>query len=159
MSGGWSAVAERVRILALPLVQEEGLELVDVEYRREARGWVLRLILDKPGGVTLADCQRVSEQLGDLLDVEEPFAGPYHLEVSSPGLDRPLRTPADFVRFVGRRARITTREPIEGQRRFRGVLQGLEADTIVLEAEGGRRVAIPRAGIAKARLEVDWDQG
>lgn len=146
-------VIERVRSIALPLFTELGLELVDIEFRREIGGWVLRLYLDKSGGVTLGDCQRVSEELSDLLDVENLINHPYTLEVSSPGVNRPLRREADFLRFVGQRARISTSQAIEGQRRFLGVLKGYEDGTVSLERENGTVVSIPHALIVKARLD------
>jgi ribosome maturation factor RimP len=145
-------VTERVTAIASPLLQELGLELVDVEFRREAGGWVLRVYLDKRGGVTLQDCQRVSEELSDLLDVEDLVGHPYSLEVSSPGLDRPLGREADFLRFVGERVRVTTSQAIEGQRRFLGTLKGYESGQVVLEREDGGMVLIPHALISKARL-------
>jgi ribosome maturation factor RimP len=144
-----------VRSLAQPILTDRGLELVDVEFRRESRGWILRLYLDRPGGVTMNDCQRVSEELGDHLDVEGLIDHPYHLEVSSAGLDRPLTRDGDFVRFAGKTARISTREPVEGQRNFRGRLAGLAGDAVLLDLPDGRRVTIPRGLILKARLEVE----
>ncbi|MDE2181104.1 MAG: ribosome maturation factor RimP [candidate division NC10 bacterium] len=146
-------VVERVKSIALPLFTELDLELVDVEFRREAGGWVLRLYLDKRGGVTLGDCQRVSEELSDLLDVENFIGYPYTLEVSSPGLNRPLRRESDFLRFVGQRARVSTVQAIAGQRRFLGVLRGYEDGQVSLEREDGTTVLIPYALISKARLE------
>jgi len=145
-------VTERARAIASPLLQELGLELVDVEFRREAGGWILRVYLDKRGGVTLQDCQRVSEELSDLLDVEDLVGHPYSLEVSSPGLDRPLGREADFLRFVGERVRVTTSQAIEGQRRFLGTLKGYEGGRVVLEREDGSMVLIPHSLISKARL-------
>lgn len=144
-----------VRALAQPILAEDGLELVDVEFRREVRGWVLRLYMDRAGGVTLEDCQRVSEQLGDHLDVESLIDHPYHLEVSSPGLDRPLTRDADFLGFAGKAARITTREAIGGQRNFCGRLAGLADGAVLLDLPDGRRVALPRELIGKARLQVE----
>lgn len=146
---------ERVRRLAQPILADRGLELVDVEFQRESHGWILRLYLDRPGGVTLEDCQRVSEELGVHLDVEDLIGHPYHLEVSSPGLDRPLTRDSDFVTFAGKAARLNTREPIEGQRNFRGRLAGLAGDAVLLDLQDGRRVSIPRGLIAKARLEIE----
>jgi ribosome maturation factor RimP len=143
---------ERVRALAEPILADQGLELVDVEFRREARGWVLRLYMDRPGGVTLDDCQRVSEELGDHLDVENVIDHPYSLEVSSPGLDRPLTRDADFLAFAGKTAQISTHEAVGGQRNFRGRLAGLEDGAVLLDLTDGRRVAIPRHLIIKARL-------
>jgi len=119
-----SRVADEVRALAGPIAGTQGLELVDVEFRREARGWVLRVYLDSPRGIGVADCQAVSERLGDRLDAEGLIEHPYALEVSSPGLDRPLRAAVDFTRFAGRRARIRTTEPLNGQRNFQGILRG-----------------------------------
>ncbi|MBZ0170001.1 ribosome maturation factor RimP [Candidatus Methylomirabilis lanthanidiphila] len=146
-------VVERVKSIAIPLFVELGLELVDVEFRREAGGWILRLYLDKCGGVTLGDCQRVSEELSDLLDVENVIDHPYTLEVSSPGLNRPLSRESDFLRFTGQRARISTSQVIEGRRRFLGVLRGYEDGRVSLEREDGTVVCIPYALIAKARLD------
>lgn len=150
MTGG---VIEQVKSIAVPLVTELDLELVDVEFRREAGGWILRLYIDKPNGVTLDDCQRVSEELGDLLDVENLIHHPYNLEVSSPGLNRPLCREEDFLRFAGQRARVTTSQAVEGQRRFLGVLRGCEDGRVVLEREDGTVVSIPYALITKARLD------
>lgn len=154
---GWydmaGEVVERVRSIALPLFTELGLELVDVEFRREAGGWILRLYLDKPDGVTLDDCQRVSEELSDLLDVENIIRHPYTLEVSSPGLNRPLCQESDFLRFAGQRARVTTLQAVAGQRRFLGFLRGCEDGRVVLEREDGTTVLIPYVLISKARLD------
>jgi len=145
-------VGERVTAIALPLLQELGLELVHVEFRREAGGWILRLYVDKQGGVTLGDCQRVSEELSDLLDIEDLVDHPYSLEVSSPGLNRPLGREADFLRFVGKRARVITAQAIGGQRRFLGTLKGYEEGRVVLEREDGTMVLIPHSLISQARL-------
>ena len=146
-------VVERVRTIAIPLFMELGLELVDVEFRREANGWILRLFIDKPGGVVLGDCQRVSEALSDLLDIEDLIGHPYSLEVSSPGLYRPLRLESDFLRFVGQRARISTSSAVAGQRRFLGILRGYEEERILLEREDGTIALIPYALIVKSRLD------
>ncbi len=148
-------IPERVRILAEPILAEQGLELVEVEFRREAHGWVLRLYMDRPGGVTLDDCQRVSEELGDHLDVEDFIDHPYHLEVSSPGLDRPLARPEHFSRFAGKAAKITTREDIGGRHNFRGCLAGLQGEAALLDLPDGQRVTIPLDLILRARLEME----
>ncbi len=149
-------IAARVRTLAEPILADAGLELVEVEFRREAHGWVLRIYMDKGGGVTLDDCQKISEELGDHLDVEDLIDHAYHLEVSSPGLDRPLTRDADFLSFAGKAARITTREAMDGQRNFRGRLAGLEGGAVLLDLDDGRRVTIPRGLIAKARLRPEF---
>jgi ribosome maturation factor RimP len=146
---------ERVRHLTEPILADRGLTLVEVEFQRESRGWILRLYMDRPGGVTLDDCQKVSEELGDHLDIADVIDWPYHLEVSSPGLDRPLTRDADFVDYAGKAARITTHEPIEGQRNFRGRLAGLADGAVLLDLADGRQARIPRGLIAKARLEIE----
>ncbi len=148
-------IAARFRALAEPILGDLGLELVDAEFRREAHGWVLRLYMDRPGGVTLDDCQRVSEELGVHLDVEDFIGYPYHLEVSSPGLDRPLTRDQDFVRFAGQEARVSTREALQGRRNFRGRLAGLEDGAVLLDLPDGQRVVIPRELILRARLEPE----
>jgi len=130
---------------------------VEVEFRREAAGWILRVYMDRPGGVSLDDCQRVSEQLGDHLDVEEVIDHPYSLEVSSAGLDRPLTQEEDFLRFAGKAARISTHEPLEGQRNFRGRLAGMAEGAVLVDLADGRQARIPRTLIARARLEIELD--
>ncbi|MEK7854254.1 MAG: ribosome maturation factor RimP [candidate division NC10 bacterium] len=144
---------ERLRAVVDPVLRGEGCELVDLEYRREGPGWVLRILMDKPGGVALADCQRVSEQVGDLLDVEDLIPRAYTLEVSSPGLERPLTRPEDFVRFAGRAVRVSTFAPVDGQRHFAGTLRGCEGEAVLLELEGPRLVRIPQGVISRARLQ------
>jgi ribosome maturation factor RimP len=148
-------IALRVRTLAEPILKDLGLELVDAEFRRETQGWVLRLYIDKSNGVGLEDCRRVSEELGDHLDVEDFIAYPYHLEVSSPGLDRPLTRDQDFVRFVGHEARVSTGEDLQGRHNFRGRLAGLQDGAVLLDLPDGQRVAIPRGLILRARLQPE----
>jgi ribosome maturation factor RimP len=148
-------IVGRVRALAEPILSDRMLELVEVEFRRETQGWILRLYIDRPGGVTLDDCQQVSQELSTHLDVANIIESPYHLEVSSPGLDRPLTRDTDFVRFAGKAARIVTRDPIGGQRNFRGRLAGWVDEAVLLNLEDGRQVRIPRDLIAKARLEIE----
>jgi ribosome maturation factor RimP len=144
-------VIEKVESLTAPLCESEGLELVFIEFRRESAGWVLRIYIDRDGGVTLDDCAQVSRQLGDLLDVGLENIWPYHLEVSSPGERRPLGKLSDFVKFSGRLAVIKTREPIEGQKNFRGILKSKNGDSVHLLMED-KTVTIPFQEIVKARL-------
>ena len=148
-------VNKRVETVALPLLEELGLELVEVQFRREQSGWVLRLIIDKQGGVNLEDCTAVSRELSQLLDIEDFIDQAYNLEVSSPGLDRPLKSMADFQRFTGRKAKIKTIEPIAGEHVFIGKIQQTEGESIVLEVSR-REVVIPFSQVAKARLEVEF---
>jgi ribosome maturation factor RimP len=145
------AVAAEVRRLSEPVCAAEGVELVHVEYQREAGGRVLRLYIDRPGGVTLDDCVHVSRQLGDLLDVQLETEGPYRLEVSSPGVERPLGLPADFDRFKGREATIRTVRPRDGRRQFKGVLEGMDDGDVVLQARE-ETVRITLDEILRARL-------
>lgn len=140
--------------LAEPLLRSEGMTLVDVEYRREPRGWVLRLFVDKEGGVTLDDCAIVSRQLGDILDAKMNHDEPYNLEISSPGLDRPLTKPKHFVHFEGRAAVIRTNQPVGGKRHFKGVLAGFSEGVVKLVVDE-QEVAIPYEVIKKAHLSIE----
>jgi ribosome maturation factor RimP len=141
----------RIWQLAEPLCLGEGMELVHVEFQREPGGRTLRIYLDKPGGVTLADCVDVSRQLGDILDVGLETDLSYRMEVSSPGVQRPLGKLGDFERFRGRRARIRIVNPIEGRRNFTGTLEGVDGELVVLTIEQ-RTMRIALADIAKAHL-------
>jgi ribosome maturation factor RimP len=147
-------VAERVWEIAEPLVTHEGLEMVDVEFRRESRGMVLRLYLDRAGGVSLDDLTRVSRQLGDVLDAHDAVPGSYMLEVSSPGINRRLRRPDHFRRFLGKKVRVRTTAPVNGRRDFVGMLQSVAADGIVLEA-GGSSQPIRFVEIGRANYEPE----
>ncbi len=147
-------VAERVWEIAEPLVTHEGLEMVDVEFRGESRGMTLRLFLDREGGVSLDDLTRVSRQLGDLLDVHNAVPGAYTLEVSSPGINRRLRRPDHFRRYVGKRVRVRTVGPIEGRRNFVGILQSVDAEAIVV-GEPDRDDTIRFSEIAQANYEPE----
>jgi len=147
-------VTERVRAIADPILSAEGMELVEVEYRREARGWVLRLFIDKEGGVTLDDCTRISHEVGRSLDVEDFILARYTLEVSSPGLTRPLKSGKDFIRFCNHLIKVKTFSPIENQRQFKGRLLKVFDNRIEIETEGGI-FQIPLSNVAKANLELE----
>ncbi|MBI5378925.1 MAG: ribosome maturation factor RimP [Nitrospirae bacterium] len=156
-------VMDRVRKLAEPLLQTLGLECYDLHYRREGGRWVLRLFIDRPEGVSLDDCERVSRELGVLLDVEDLIPHSYALEVSSPGLDRALRGIEEYRRFAGRRVRLQVLparpaggEGDEGKRTIEGVLRGVEGETVQVEAGRGEVLSIPWETILKARLLVDF---
>ncbi len=148
-------IAERVRRIADPILTSEGMELVAVEYRREARGWVLRLTIDKETGVTLDDCSRISQAVGRELDIEDFISAPYVLEVSSPGLTRPLKTEKDFLKRRNRLIRVRTVDPINGRQQFKGRLLGVSNEEIDLEEEEGM-IQIPLAKIARANLEIEF---
>jgi ribosome maturation factor RimP len=146
---------ERIRDAAERAARTAGVEIVDVEWKIGKQRF-LRVYIDKPEGVSHSDCQAVSEQLGVLLDVEDLVPGSrYILEVSSPGLDRKLTKAADFERFVGRLARISTMEPVENSKFFEGRLAG-HADGLVKIDVKGRIIELPLAGIRKANLVVEW---
>ncbi len=130
-------IIQKVWDLAEPIALGQGLELVDVEFRRERSGWVLRVYIDRPGGVTLNDCVKMSETLGDILDAKDFIHRRYNLEVSSPGLDRPLRKREDFERFAGDKVKITLKVPLQGRRNFTGYLRGLKGDKVLIETEDG----------------------
>ena len=164
------AAVERVREAAIRVTASHGLELFDLQFRRESIGWVLRVMVDRPWqesdgpdrpdqAVGIGDCQRVSHDLGTLLDVEDDLGAAlgqaYTLEVSSPGLDRPLRHEADYRRFTGRLAKIVTSEPVEGQTSFAGRLSGFDEGHILL-TEGRRVHRVPLGGVRRARLEVEF---
>ena len=155
LSAASKEIVDRVRTLAEPILVGEGMELVEIEYRREAQGWVLRLMIDKEGGVTLDDCSRVSQDVGRSLDVEDFIGTRYALEVSSPGLKRPLKSEKDFVKYRSRLIRVKTFNPIEKRRQFKGKLLGLVGDEIQLEIER-EIISIPLSNVAKAHLEMEF---
>ena len=144
-----------VRQVIEPLLQSQNFELVDLEYQREPQGWVLRIYLDREGGVTLDDCAEVSGEIGAVLEVKDVIPNPYVLEVSSPGLTRPLKKPEDFNKFSNRLVKIKLYEPLEGRKNFKGTLLGLEGEKVRLEIEG-RVYELPLQGIAKANLEIEF---
>ena len=148
-------IIDRVRAVANSILISEGMELVEVEYRREPVGWVLRLTIDKEGGVTLDDCTRISQEMGRSLDIEDLIFNPYHLEISSPGLDRPLKNERDFIRFSERHIRVKTIDPIGKQKSFKGKLRKCLEGRIEMEMDGGI-VEIPLSNIARANLEVEF---
>lgn len=137
------------------IVRFAGMELVHMEARHEGGGLTVRLFIDREGGVTLDDCASISRQVGAQLDLDDPIPGRYRLEVSSPGEDRPLCRDGDFVRFAGRRVRVTTAAPIDGRRNFAGLLDGLLDGAVRVRLEDGREVAIPRDQIVRARLQPE----
>ena len=149
-------IVDRVHAMVEPILLDERMELVNIEYRREMKGWVLRLTLDKEGGVTLDDCTRISQEVGRSLDVEDFIQAPYTLEVSSPGLTRPLKSEKDFVKYLNSLIKVKTIDPVENRRQFRGRLLGASENRIEMEVDG-KIFQIPLSNVAKAHLEVDWD--
>jgi ribosome maturation factor RimP len=155
-------IVETVRKLAAPLVASEGMELVDVELAGSLGHPTLRLFIDRAGtGVTLDDCTSVSRTVSAALDVEDPIEGAYELEVSSPGLDRPLRTPEHFAQFAGEKVRVKTFGPIEeceNRKTFVGVLKGYEGGRVVVDVDG-KEFRVPHEKISKANVEPTFDFG
>jgi ribosome maturation factor RimP len=130
------------------------MELVDIEYRRELKGWVLRLTMDKTGGVTLDDCTNISQEVGRILDVEDFISTPYVLEVSSPGLSRSLKRTEDFIKYRNQIIKVKTFNPIENRRHFKGKLLDVTENWIRIEVEG-RVFQTPLSNVSKANLEMD----
>lgn len=129
-------VVQEVTELLEPILEEMGFELVDVAFLSKQGRWVLQLFIDTEGGVTIDDCARVSGEIGDLIDVRDIIEHEYVLEVSSPGIDRPLKKQKDFLRACGRKVKIRTKEPVEGRQNFTGTLQSVEGNVITLDADG-----------------------
>ena len=156
-------VEEQVRRVAAGVAGPHGLEIFDVQFRREASGMVLRVRIDRPGpaataeeSVSVDDCARVSRDLSAVLDVEEIVPTAYTLEVSSPGLDRPLRRVDDYRRFAGRRAKVVMREAVDGQGFFKGALAGVDDRVVLIDGDDGRRHRVPFDLITRANLEVEF---
>lgn len=149
------SIADRVQPLAEKAARRCDCELAWVEYLMVEGSWTLRVVIDSEDGVNVEDCAAVSRQLSTLLDVEDFISQAYNLEVSSPGLDRPLRSTEDFERFVGDKVRIKTAEKVRGQKVHRGILQGMNDGNVVVEGESGERLNLPLGVIAEARLEVE----
>ena len=147
---------DRIRRLIQEVVEGQGYELVDAEFKGAGKNSMLRIFIDTPAGVTHSDCALVTEQVGTVLDVEDLIPSSYTLEVSSPGLDRKLVKESDYARFGGKLARIQTRIPLNQQKVFRGRLQGLHDGKVRLESPKGDLMEIPLDVIREARLEFDW---
>lgn len=148
--------AGRIHAMIAPAVAALGYELVGVEFSEGRRRSMLRVYIDAENGVNVDDCASVSRQVSSVLDVEDPVAGEYDLEVSSPGLDRPLFESAHFVRFAGERARVSTHLEIGGQRNFTGVLGGVVDDEVIVQVDDGTEHRIPLTSIRRARLVPQW---
>jgi ribosome maturation factor RimP len=147
-------IAERIKVLAEPILDELFIELVDMVYTTERGKRVLRIFIDKPGGVTLDDCSRVSREIGTILDVEDIIQQSYSLEVSSPGLDRPLKREKDFLNAVGKKVNIRTKEALGGRRNFKATLDEVREGKIIITDSEGRDWEIEVQNIEKARCEV-----
>jgi len=154
---------DAIRAVAERVARARGLEVWDIQSRREASGHVVRVVIDRPGpaatpeeSVSVEDCELVNRELSTILDVEDPLPFTYVLEVSSPGLDRPLRDPGDYARFAGRLAKVVVSEAVDNQRAFEGRLRGVRDDAVLLEAPNGRLHRLPLRLITRGRLEVEF---
>jgi ribosome maturation factor RimP len=153
----------QIRAIAERVAASRGLEVWDVQSRREATGYVVRVFIDRPGpaatseeSVGIEDCEQVHREIGTILDVEDPLPFAYTLEVSSPGLDRPLRNADDYRRFAGRLAKVVVREAVDNQKAFEGRLRGMDGDAVLLEAPNGRLHRLPYGLISRGRLDVEF---
>jgi ribosome maturation factor RimP len=164
--GDSTQLIDRIRAIAERVAGSYGLEIFDVQFRRESQGWMLRIFLDVPStdeapaapdvSVTIQDCEHVSRDVSAILDVEETIDHRYTLEVSSPGLDRPLRNAHDYRRFTGCLAKIVVSEAVDNQKHFAGRLQGLDDNAVMIETAPGKRHVIPLPLIMRARLDVEF---
>ena len=148
-------VADRVKSLTEGYLEDNGIELVDIIYRREQGGMVLRLLADTPEGITIAECEALNNYLSEAIDKEEIISEHFILEVASPGLDRPLASDRDFARVMGKDLEIRMYEPIDGKREHQGKLIGMDKENIVIESDGISTV-VPRLKIAKAVLNLEF---
>ena len=154
---------EQIRAIAERVAATRSLVIWDIQSRREASGHVVRIFIDRPGpsatpeeSVSIEDCEQVNRELSTILDVEDPLPFAYTLEVSSPGLDRPLRGPEDYRRFAGRFAKVVVSEPVDNQKAFEGHLRGIDGDDVLLEAPNRRMHRLPYRLITRGRLDVEF---
>jgi ribosome maturation factor RimP len=154
---GREAMVERITQIAQRVGEAEGIEIVEVQMLGGGKARLVRIFIDKPAGVSHADCEFISQQVGTILDVEDvvPGAG-YTLEVSSPGVERKLSKPRDFERFVGQKAKVVLREPLENQRRWEGKLAGFSEGMVALEPSSGKVIHFPLTQVEKANLKFEW---
>lgn len=150
-------MVEKIRAIAERVAGSEGLEVVDVQLLGGGGTRVLRLFIDKPAGVSHADCELMSQQVGTILDVEDVVpGGKYTLEVSSPGVERKLSRPSEFERFTGQKIKVTLREPVEEKRHWMGVLAGFSQGVITLEPAPGKTIQFPLEQVERANLKFEW---
>lgn len=147
---------QKTEEILIPIVEEYGFELVDVEYVKEGSNWYLRAYIDKPGGITVNDCEAVSRKLSDILDEKDYIDDAYILEVSSPGLGRPLKKEKDFKRSLGEEVEIRTYRMIEKQKEFTGILRAYDETTVTIEMENGTEKTFEKGNIALIRLAFDF---
>ena len=152
---GKAPITQSVTELIEPGLLAKGLELIDVEFKKEGKKWVLRIYIDREGGVTLEDCQKVSRLAGDLIEVEDVIEPVYTLEVSSPGLNRVLKKEKDFLKYSGKKINVQCHAPMDGRKKFTGILTGFIDQSIHLEVDG-QQYTIPLSLVAKANLVIEF---
>jgi ribosome maturation factor RimP len=149
-------ITKQVSDLIEPIVNELGFQLVDVEYLTDLGRWVLRIYIDREGGITVDDCAKVSRELGDLIDIKNIIEHEYVLEVSSPGLNRPLKKEADFIRVIGKKIKVRTRMPSNGQRNFIGILHDFREHELYIQSKG-ELITLAWADVEKANLIYEFN--
>jgi ribosome maturation factor RimP len=154
---------DQIKAIAARVAASRGLEIWDIQSRREGSGHVVRVFIDRPGpaatpeeSVSIEDCEQVNREMSTILDVEDPLPFAYTLEVSSPGLDRPLRGARDYERFSGRLAKVVVSDPVDNQKAFEGWLRGVDDDAVLLQTSNGRMHRLPLRLITRGRLEVEF---
>lgn len=150
------SIEAAIEELVSPIVDDKGFEIVDIEYVKEAGAYYLRVFLDKEGGISLNDCEAVSRELSEILDVKDPIKDNYFLEVSSPGLDRPLKKDKDFVRYQGRDVEIKLYKPLNGSKQFEGELVGLNEDKNIVVIIDENEVEFNKKDVALVRLAIKF---
>src|SRR5579863_5609791 len=151
-----SAISSKIEEIAQRVAQSEGIEVVEVEVKGGGKNQFVRISIDKPAGVSHADCEMISHDVGTILDVEDVVPGHYTLEVSSPGVERKLLKPNDYIRFQGKKAKIVLRQPLDNQRHWEGKLAGLEDSTVSLEVGADRVLRFPLSQVERANLKFEW---
>lgn len=149
-----SKVEQKIEQMTIPIVEQNNFELVDIEFQKEGSNWYLRIYIDKEEGITIDDCEIVSRQLSKALEKDDPIQQSYILEVSSPGLDRPLKKDEDFVKYRGEIVDIKLYKAIDKKKEFQGILKGLENGTVTIEQEDGNDISFSKQDIAVVKLAV-----
>ena len=155
MANAKSILIEQIEQTVVPVLQDHGAELVDAQFVHEHGQWVLRFFIDKPRGVTLGDCAAISELIGPLLDAADVIKQQYSLEVSSPGINRPLKKESDYQRFIGERVDVTLYAPLNGRRHFKGTLQSVQPGFAVVQEAPEQVFLLPLEDVAKAHLDPE----
>jgi ribosome maturation factor RimP len=150
------AMVDKLETLIAPVVESFGCELWGIDFTPFKTSALLRVFIDKPSGVTLDDCSDVSYQLSGVLDVEDPIQVPYRLEVSSPGVERPLLKPAHYQRHIGSRIKLRTKWPVEGQRNFSGTIEAVDPDKVMMKLDEDKTIELPFDAIGRGHLVIDF---